>query len=370
MPLLTPLLVAVTYLFAPQAEGAAPTTGPQGTGAAKPNVDGNQAPAKEKTEIKDEPQADDANKNEKFLGAKVTKRSLAGVAALANRSALIFIYPDVLGKKKQRSDTQLRTQAFCPGIFAFLAVFRVVEKKNEVADVLHNLQVNQKLKEKVNDPDVSGYLWHKSVSDVTSKSVQGAYRRPQAASYRATCCYVASKVDPDKADAHRLNALYLTTLGFSLASDLVNQEGVEKNQNLDSALRFVSDLKALKEELDKDELNLPSLSNGVTSLSNGVTSLSNGVTTLTDEITKLKKQIKELQERPVSGSTGGGVAVVTVPQPVVQPQPQPAPAYYCYYCTYCPQVPHYHCPQGGVAASSVASPNTQGTEGCWLFWKR
>jgi len=34
------------------------------------------------------------------------------------------------GEKKQRPDTQLRIRAFCPGIFAFLAVFRVVEKKD------------------------------------------------------------------------------------------------------------------------------------------------------------------------------------------------------------------------------------------------
>jgi len=32
-------------------------------------------------------------------------------------------------EKKQRPYTQLRIRAFCPGIFAFLAVFRVVEKK-------------------------------------------------------------------------------------------------------------------------------------------------------------------------------------------------------------------------------------------------
>ena len=31
--------------------------------------------------------------------------------------------------KKQRPDTQLRIRDFCPGIFAFLAVFRVVVKK-------------------------------------------------------------------------------------------------------------------------------------------------------------------------------------------------------------------------------------------------
>ena len=113
----------------------------------------------------------------------------------------------------------------------------------------------------------------------------------------------------------------------------------------------------LKEELDKDELKLPSLTDGVSKL--------------TDEITELKKQIKELQDRPVAaGSTAGGAAVVPVPQPAVQPQPAPAYYYYCYYCTYCPQVPHYHYPQGGVAASSVASPNTQGTTGHWLFWNR
>src|SRR5271157_2592150 len=36
-------------------------------------------------------------------------------------------------EKLQRSDTQLRIRAFCPGIFAFLAVFRVVEKLSMVS---------------------------------------------------------------------------------------------------------------------------------------------------------------------------------------------------------------------------------------------
>jgi len=34
-------------------------------------------------------------------------------------------------EKKQRSDTELRIRAFCPGIFAFLAAFRAIEKKGQ-----------------------------------------------------------------------------------------------------------------------------------------------------------------------------------------------------------------------------------------------
>ena len=37
---------------------------------------------------------------------------------------------------EQRPDTQLRIRAFCPGIFAFLAEFRGVEKNRESVDEL------------------------------------------------------------------------------------------------------------------------------------------------------------------------------------------------------------------------------------------
>jgi len=44
------------------------------------------------------------------------------------------------GENKQRPDTQLRIRAFCPGIFAFLAVFRVVENKSPAPSHLFLLE--------------------------------------------------------------------------------------------------------------------------------------------------------------------------------------------------------------------------------------